>query len=317
MLVAGYTGLIGSAITRRLQSLGYEKLILKRRPDFDFSKKEDVARLFATEKPDVVMIAAARVGGIIANNTFRSEFLRENLEIQNNLIWASHENGVRRLVFLGSSCIYPREAQQPMAESSLLTGPLEMTNRPYAIAKIAGLELVNCLVTQYERRYFSVMPTNLYGPRDNFHPQYSHVLPALIRRFHEAKVAGDKQVVVWGSGKPKREFLYSEDCADAIIYLTENLGEDFFERMKNTDQRFFHINLGSGQEVRISELVDLIRSCVGYTGDVVYDSSKPDGTPRKLLDTSLLKSLGWAPKISLEKGISLTYQWFLSEALQN
>jgi len=315
IFLAGHRGLVGSAIGRRLADSGYENIITRDRKDLDLLDQNKVRDFFATEKPDAVFIAAAKVGGILANNTFRSDFLYENLVIQNNLIWSSHQNDVETLVFLGSSCIYPKLCPQPMREEFLLGGPLEFTNRPYALAKIAGLELINTLVLQYGRRYFSAMPTNLYGPGDNFHAENSHVLPALIRKFHEAKQEGRSETIIWGTGKPKREFLFSEDCADAVVYLAENLSEDFYQEQMKTDEKYFHINVGSGQELSIRELAELISDVVGYKGDIVSDPSKPDGTPRKLLDSSKLFNLGWKPNTELRAGIAAAYQDFMSNGL--
>jgi len=313
IFLAGHRGLVGSAIGRRLQKSGYKNIVTRDRKDLNLLDQRRVADFFAEEKPDTVFIAAARVGGILANNTFRADFLYENLMIQNNLIWSAHQNDVETLVFLGSSCIYPRMCPQPMREESLLSGYLEFTNRPYALAKIAGLELVNALVQQYGRRYFSAMPTNLYGPGDNFHPENSHVLPALIRKFHEAKQSNSAETVIWGTGTPKREFLYSEDCADAVVYLAENLDDKFFKKQLDSAERYFHINVGSGQELSIRELAEMIADVVGYQGNIVCDLSKPDGTPRKLLDSSKLFELGWKPQTKLRDGIAASYQDFLEK----
>jgi len=309
--IAGHAGLVGSALRQNLNSKGYSNQILRNKNELDLLDQSSTDKFFDLEKPDVVFVAAARVGGIQANNTYRAEFIYQNIQIQNNIIWNAHIHGVKRLVFLGSSCIYPRNAAQPMQEESLLTGPLEFTNRPYALAKIAGLETVNSLYQQYGHKYFSVMPTNLYGPKDNFHPENSHVLPALIRRFHEAKMSDLSEVVVWGSGKPKREFLYSEDCADAIVYLAENLGDKFYSEVSKSESQYFHVNVGSGEEVEIGELAQIIKKVVGYNGKLSFDSSKPDGAPRKLLDCKKLLNLGWRPKTSLVDGIEKVYKWYL------
>ncbi|RZK63692.1 MAG: GDP-L-fucose synthase, partial [Pedobacter sp.] len=257
------------------------------------------------ERPSLVIIAAAKVGGIHANNTYRADFLYENLVIQNNIIWGSHLADVSRLIFLGSSCIYPKNSPQPMPENCLLTGLLETTNQPYAIAKIAGLELVDALRKQYSRDYFSVMPTNLYGPGDNFNLENSHVLPALLKKIIAAKQSNAPAVEVWGTGTPLREFMYSEDCASAIVHTSENCTRDFFDQL-----HFSHINIGTGQEVSIRELAETIAKEVGYTGKLEFDTSKPDGTPRKLLDTKILKSLNWQPKYSLAEGVRMTIRWY-------
>jgi GDP-L-fucose synthase len=311
IFVAGHKGLVGSAIVNKLKLRGYQNILTRDRHDLDLTNQVAVSAFLEQERPSVIVIAAAKVGGILANNKLRSDFLYENLMIQNNLIMGGHRIDAEKVVFLGSSCIYPRLCRQPMHESDLLTGPLEYTNRPYALAKIAGLELINALNIQYGRRYFSVMPTNLFGPRDNFHPEHSHVLPALIRRFHEAKEATAKDVVIWGTGSPLREFLYSEDCADAIVHLMENLDESFYSSVNDSEQKFFHINIGSGLEVSIKELAEEIKLVVGYKGTLTFDSSKPDGTPRKLLDVSQLYSTGWRPTTSLRAGIESSYKWYL------
>ena len=312
IFVAGHRGLVGSSIAAVLKERGYENLITRSRSELDLLDGRAVADFFAHEKPDVVFLAAAKVGGIQANNTFRADFIFENLQVQNNVIWNSHLNDVKRLVFLGSSCIYPRQAPQPMRENALLTSHLEYTNRPYAIAKIAGLELVNALRSQYGRDYFSVMPTNLYGPGDNFHPENSHVLPAMIRRFCAAKDARASEVTIWGTGKPKREFMYSKDCAAAIVYLAETLDASTFNGAVFQDECWSHINIGSSQEVSISELAHLIAKIVGFKGEIKFDPTKPDGTLRKLLDTGVLRGLGWEPKTSLENGIRASVDWFLA-----
>jgi GDP-L-fucose synthase len=312
VFVAGHRGLIGSAIVEQLKQRGYPNILMRTRADLDLLDLVAVQSFFQTERPDVVILAAARVGGIVANNTMRVEFLAENLQVQNNVILAAHSANCRMLVFLGSSCVYPRECPQPIKEEFLLTGPLEYTNRPYALAKIAGLELINALNEQYGRRYFSVMPTNLYGAGDNFHPENSHVLPGLIRRFHQAKMSNQSVVKVWGTGSPRREFMYSTDCADAIVHLAEHLTEEFFQRRARKPEHYYHINVGSGEEVSISELAKMIADVVGFKGSIEFDSAKPDGTPRKLLDVSELSSIQWRPKTSLLDGIRQTYQWFVS-----
>lgn len=296
--VAGHQGLVGSAILRQLRAQGYQNVIIIPREELDLLEQEAVYRLFAREKPEYVFLAAARVGGIEANRSFPAQFIRENLLIQSHIIDAAYNNGVRKLLFLGSSCIYPALAPQPLKEEYLLNGSLEETNEAYAIAKIAGIKMCQAYNRQYGCNYISVMPTNLYGPGDNFDLNTSHVLPALIRKFHEAKIRQDKEVVVWGSGKPRREFLHVDDLASACIFL-----------MQNYDQPEI-INIGTGKDISIANLASLVKNIVGYEGKIVYDHSKPDGTPRKLLDTSKLKALGWQPQITLRQGIESTYRWF-------
>ena len=313
IFVAGGSGLVGSAIVAQLQSKGYANILTPSHKELNLENQSEVESYFAKEKPDVVFIAAAKVGGIHANNTFRADFIYKNMQIQNNVIWSAHQHNSKRLIFLGSSCIYPKQCSQPMQETALLTGELEYTNRPYAVAKIAGLKLVQALRTQYKRDYFSVMPTNLYGPGDNFHPEESHVLPALIRRFYEAKKQNTPEVVVWGSGKPLREFMYSQDCASAIVFLAENLSEQQLQESAIGKAHWSHVNVGTGQEVSIAELAKLIAKVVGYAGTVTFDSSKPDGTLRKLLDCSLLHQWGWKPQTTLEQGIQQTLDWFEKE----
>jgi len=299
IFVAGHRGLVGSAIVRRLQALGYDNLVLKTRRELDLTSREAVSCFYQSEKPDFVFLAAAKVGGIMANSTYPAEFLFENLEIQANVIDGAYRNGAKKLLFLGSSCIYPKLAPQPIKEEYLLTGPLEPTNEAYAIAKIAGLKLCAAYRQQYGFPAISLMPTNLYGPGDNFDLQKSHVLPALIRKFHEAKISGASEVVVWGSGRPRREFLYADDLADAAVFLMNNYEDPEL------------INVGVGDDVTIAELADHVKAAVGYQGNIVYDASKPDGTPRKLLDVSKLHALGWSAKIQLDEGIGLAYKWFL------
>lgn len=297
--VAGHRGLVGSAICRRLQALGYQKLLTRTHSELDLREQEAVRAFFELEKPDYVFLAAAKVGGIYANNTYPADFMRDNLQIQTNVIDAAWQNGVQKLQFLGSSCIYPKFAPQPMSEDCLLTGILEPTNEWYAIAKIAGIKMCQAYKRQYGFNAISLMPTNLYGQGDNFHPENSHVLPALLRRFHEAKVEGKTEVVIWGTGTPRREFIYVDDLADAAVFLMEHYdGEEF-------------VNVGWGEDIAIGELAELIQEIVGFSGKLEFDSSKPDGTPRKLLDISRLKSLGWSPQISLKEGIKSTYVWFL------
>jgi len=298
--IAGHRGMVGSAIHRRLMALGYTNFVLRTSDELDLRNQQAVAGFFAAERPDYVFLAAAKVGGIMANNTMRADFLYENLAIQNNVIHQSYVHGVKKLMFLGSSCIYPKLAPQPIKEEYLLTGPLEPTNEPYAIAKIAGIKLCEAYHDQYGCNFISVMPTNLYGYRDNYHPEHSHVLPALLRRLHEAKVAGQPTVTVWGSGTPMREFLFADDLADACVFLMEN----------------YHgpqlINIGTGEDLPIRELAGLIKSVVGYEGELVFDASKPDGTPRKLMDVSKLHRMGWRHTTPLEEGVRLVYQDFLA-----
>lgn len=297
--VAGHRGLVGSAITRAIEASEDHSWIGRTRRELDLSDRDAVFAYLDSEKPDAIVVAAAKVGGIHANATFPVEFLTQNLQIQGNLLDGAHAAGIDRLLFLGSSCIYPKFAPQPITESSLLTGALESTNEPYAIAKIAGLKLVEAYRHEYHRKWISAMPTNLYGPGDNFHPENSHVLPALLRRFHEAKTAGATTVVCWGTGSPLREFLHADDLADACLFLLENYDE--------TE----HVNVGSGNEISIKELTELIGEVVGFEGEIQWDATKPDGTPRKLLDTSKLVSLGWQAKIGLREGLERTYAWYL------
>jgi GDP-L-fucose synthase len=297
--VAGHKGLVGSAITRKLQELGYFNLIFKTIEELDLMDQKATADFFAAEKPEYVFLAAAKVGGIAANNDFPADFIFQNLQIQNNIIHNAYLNGVKKLLFLGSSCIYPRECPQPIKEEYLLTGPLEKTNDAYAIAKIAGIKMCQSYNKQYGTKFISVMPTNQYGPNDNFDLESSHVLPALLRKFHDAKISGAKEVIMWGTGSPKREFLHVDDTADACAYLMETYqGDDI-------------VNIGTGEDISIKELAEMIKEIVGFEGETINDTSKPDGTPRKLLDVSRLHSLGWKHKIPLEKGIKMTYDWFL------
>ncbi len=297
--VAGHRGLVGSSIVRKLQSEGYNNLILKTHHELDLLSQKAVADFFESEKPDYVFQAAAKVGGIYANATQKADFIYQNLEIQNNIINSAYVNKVKKLLFLGSSCIYPKMSPQPIKEEYLLTGPLEETNDAYAIAKISGLMMCRFYREQYGVDFISAMPTNLYGYNDNFDLKNSHVLPALIRKFHTAKVNGEKKVIVWGTGSPLREFLFVEDIADALVYLMNNYSD------------FSHVNVGTGEDITIKDLALLIKKIVGFDGELEFDTSKPDGTPRKLLDVSKLKSTGWKPKYSLEEGITLTYKWFL------
>lgn len=293
--------MVGSAIYRKLEKEGYTNLITRTSAELDLRDQEAVTEFFTTEKPDYVFLAAAKVGGIVANNTYRADFLYENLAIQNNVIHQSYKNGVKKLMFLGSSCIYPKLAPQPLKEEYLLTGLLEETNEPYAIAKIAGIKMCDAYRDQYGCNFISVMPTNLYGYNDNYHPQNSHVLPALIRKFHEAKTNGTPEVIVWGSGSPMREFLFADDLANACYFLMENYSEPHL------------INIGTGVDLTIKDLALLIKKVVGFEGELTFDSTKPDGTPRKLMDVSKLHQLGWKHKIELEEGIKLAYQDFLSK----
>ncbi|MGB5118800.1 MAG: GDP-L-fucose synthase [Providencia rettgeri] len=308
IFVAGHRGMVGSAIVRHLSLLNDCEIVSRNRDELDLLSQVDVECFFETEKIDQVYLAAAKVGGIVANNTYPAEFIYENLTIQNNIIHAAHMNGIQDLLFLGSSCIYPKFAEQPMKESALLTGTLEETNEPYAIAKIAGIKMCESYNRQYGRNYRSVMPTNLYGENDNFHPENSHVIPALLRRFHEAKLNGDSKVVAWGSGKPMREFLHVDDMAAASIYVM-NLDQDTYNA--NTQPMLSHINVGTGVDCTIRELVETVAKVVGFKGDIEFDSSKPDGAPRKLMNVSRLKALGWSAKIGLEQGLTTTYDWFL------
>jgi GDP-L-fucose synthase len=298
--IAGHQGMVGSAILRKLYAEGYSNFILKTSSELDLRNQSEVKTFFEREKPMYVFLAAAKVGGIIANNTYRADFLYDNLAIQNNVIHQSFKNGVKRLLFLGSSCIYPKLAPQPLKEETLLSGPLEHTNEPYAIAKIAGLKLCEAYHDQYGVDFFSVMPTNLYGINDNYHPVNSHVLPSLIRRFHEAKLNKVEEVVVWGTGTPLREFMFSDDLADACFTLMKNKGK--YESL---------INVGTGQEISIIDLAHLVKKIVGYEGKISLDKTKPDGTPRKLMDVSRLKNMGYVFKTSLEEGIKQAYQDFL------
>jgi GDP-L-fucose synthase len=297
--IAGHTGLVGSAILRGLQSQGYGNLILRTHQELDLEIQKDVNDFFETERPEYVFLAAAKVGGIYANNTYPADFIYNNLVIETNVIHASYKYRVKKLLFLGSSCIYPRLAPQPMKEEYLLTGELEPTNEPYAIAKIAGIKMCQSYNRQYRTNFISVMPTNLYGPNDNYDPMNSHVLPALIRRFHEAKIQQLPFVEVWGTGAPRREFMYSEDMAEACIFLMNNYDGDKI------------VNIGTGEDITIRELADLIAEVVGYKGAIRWDNTKPDGTPRKLLDVSFLHSLGWKHKTSLKEGLNLAYKDFL------
>ncbi|GAB2681998.1 GDP-L-fucose synthase [Aliiglaciecola aliphaticivorans] len=309
VFVAGHRGMVGSAIVRQLTKQGDVEIVTKTRSELNLTSQAEVSEFFAKENIEQVYLAAAKVGGIIANNTYPAEFIYENLMIQCNIINSAHVAGVQDLLFLGSSCIYPKLAEQPMSEDALLTGTLEPTNEPYAIAKIAGIKLCESYNRQYGRNYRSVMPTNLYGENDNFHPENSHVIPALIRRFHEAKLEGKPEVVAWGSGKPMREFLHVDDMAAASIYVMQ-LDSATYEA--NTQPMLSHINVGTGVDCTIRELVETVAKVTGYEGDISFDASKPDGAPRKLMNVSRLKDLGWQYSISLEEGLASTYEWFLA-----
>ena len=296
--VAGHNGMVGSAVIRALRRYGFSNYITRSSGELDLRNQQSVNEFFAEEQPEVVILAAARVGGILANRDYPYTFLHDNLALQNNVIQAAHQNGVERLIFLGSSCIYPKFAEQPITEDSLLTGELESTNEWYAIAKIAGLKMCQALRRQYGRKYFSLMPTNLYGPNDNFDLETSHVLPALIRRFHEA--LPDKEVTLWGTGSPMREFLHVDDLAEAILHVMQ------------MEPEFDYYNVGTGQDLSIKELSELIQKVTGHRGKIIWDTSKPDGTPRKLLDISRISSTGWQPQISLEEGVKATREWFIT-----
>lgn len=303
--IAGHRGLVGSAILRRLRTAGYTDIICRTHAELDLIDQQAVNVFFERERPEYIFLAAAKVGGIHANNTYRAEFIYQNLMIESNIIHAAFRNGAKKLMFLGSSCIYPKHAPQPMKEEYLLTGLLEPTNEPYAIAKIAGIKMCDAYNRQYGSNFMCVMPTNLYGPGDNYDPNNSHVLPALIRRMHEAKVQGAKEVVVWGSGTPKREFLYSDDLGDACVYL--------MEKYNAADVGEF-VNVGIGEEISIEELAELVANVVGFNGKLVFDNSKPDGTPRKLLDVSRLQKLGWRARTRLQEGLIRAYEDYLNRA---
>jgi GDP-L-fucose synthase len=309
--VAGHRGLVGTALVRQLKSRGYNNLLLRTHAELELRDQAAVQTFFAAEKPEYVILAAAKVGGIHANNTYPAEFIHDNLVIQSNVIHSAWQHNVTRLLFLGSSCIYPKDCPQPMKEEYLLTGPLEPTNRPYALAKIAGIEMCHAYNRQYGTKYMAVMPTNLYGPNDNYDLNNSHVMPALIRKMHEAKQSGDKEVVVWGTGTPKREFLYSDDMADACLYLMEQ-SESSLSDLFN-DERPPLVNIGCGEDLTIRELAEIIAGAVEYTGKLVFDSTKPDGTMRKLMDVSRINSFGWLPKMSIAEGVMLTYRSYTAK----
>lgn len=309
IFVAGHNGMVGSAIVRKLAQQGDVELVSRDRRELDLLNQQAVTDFFAAENIDQVYLAAAKVGGIVANNTYPAEFIYQNLTIQNNIIHGAHLADVQNLLFLGSSCIYPKLAEQPMSEQALLTGLLEPTNEPYAIAKIAGIKMCESYNRQYGRNYRSVMPTNLYGEHDDFHPENSHVIPALLRRFHQAKLDGLAEVIAWGSGKPMREFLHVNDMAAASIYVM-NLSDDVYKA--NTQEMLSHINVGTGVDCTIRELVETVAKVVGFEGKIKFDATKPDGAPRKLMNVSRLKDLGWQYSISLEQGLTDTYAWFLN-----
>ena len=314
--IAGHRGLVGSAIVKNLKEKGYTNLIYRSHDTLDLMNQSAVAAFFQSEKPEYVILAAAKVGGIVANNTYRADFIYENLQIQNNVIHQSYLNGVKKLLFLGSTCIYPKNCPQPMKEEYLLTSELEYTNEPYAIAKIAGIKMCESYNLQYGTNFISVMPTNLYGPNDNFDLETSHVLPALIRKIHEAKLNNEAQVEIWGSGKPRREFLYSEDMADACVFLMEN--RDFSDIVNSTfsnghsnEIRNTHLNIGTGIDISIQELAEIIKKIVGFEGKFYFNTSKPDGTMAKLTDPSKLNALGWKHTVELEEGIRKMYEWYI------
>ncbi|MBN1639199.1 MAG: GDP-L-fucose synthase [Ignavibacteriales bacterium] len=305
--IAGHTGMVGSAILRKLYSDGFTNIIFKDISELDLTKQNEVEKYFKTEKPELVIIAAAKVGGILANNTYRAQFIYENLMIEANIIHASYLNNVEKVIFLGSSCIYPKLAKQPLKEEYLLTDSLEYTNEPYAIAKIAGIKLCENYYKQYGCNYLSVMPTNLFGPDDNFNLHSSHVLPALIRKFHEGKSNPKQSVEIWGTGSPMREFLYVEDLTEAIIFVLQNVNaKDLYEN------GISHLNIGTGEDISIKDLSFMIKKIVGFEGNIIFDRTKPDGTPKKLLDVSRINKLGWKHKTTLEEGIKLAYKWFLN-----
>jgi GDP-L-fucose synthase len=304
--LAGHNGMVGSAIFRELTKSGYNNIVTKSLDELDLRNQSEVNSFFENEKPEVVIIAAAKVGGILANNTYRAEFLYDNLMIEANLIHASYLNNAEKVIFLGSSCIYPKLAPQPLKEEYLLSDYLEYTNEPYAIAKIAGIKLCESYYKQYGSNFLSLMPTNLYGFNDNFNLQTSHVLPALIRKFHEAKTSDSESVTIWGTGSPKREFLFVDDLAEAVKFTLENI-----EAKSLYDLEISQLNVGTGEDLTISELADTIKKIVGFEGSIIYDSTKPDGTPRKLMDVSRINNMGWKHKTNLEEGIKKTYEWFL------
>ena len=306
--LAGHRGMVGSAIARNLAARGHMNIVTRSHAELDLTSQADVARFFEQERPDEVYLAAARVGGILANSTYPADFIYTNLMIEANVVHAAHQYGVQKLLFLGSSCIYPKHAQQPMAEDSLLTGLLEPTNEPYAIAKIAGIKLCESYARQHGRDYRSVMPTNLYGPGDSYRPENSHVIPALIRRFHEAKLGGLRSVAIWGTGTPRREFLHVDDMAEACVFV---MNLDVATYRANTSAMQSHINVGAGRDISITELAHMVARTIGFTHEITFDHTKPDGAPRKLMDSTRLNSLGWRAKIELEAGLASTYQRFV------
>jgi GDP-L-fucose synthase len=317
IFVAGHRGLVGSAIVKNLKEKGYDNLILKTHKELDLTNQQETNDFFESEKPDYVFLAAAKVGGIVANNTYRADFIYQNLQIQNNVIHSSYKSGVKKLLFLGSTCIYPKNCPQPMSEESLLTSELEYTNEPYAIAKIAGIKMCESYNLQYNTNFISVMPTNLYGPNDNFDLETSHVLPALMRKMHEAKLNNSAEVEIWGSGTPRREFLYSEDMADACVFIMENVDfkdivchSEFISESKK-EVRNTHINIGTGEDISIKDLAFLIKEIVGFDGELVFNTNKPDGTMIKLTNPNKLSGLGWKHSIKLKQGIDCVYKWYL------
>ncbi len=311
--VAGHRGLVGSALVRALQARGFANLLLRTHAELDLTDQAATRDFFERERPDYVFLAAAKVGGIHANDTYPAEFIRDNLAIQTNVIHEAWRAGVRRLLFLGSSCIYPRDCPQPMREDYLLTGPLESTNRPYALAKIAGIEMCRSYNRQYGTKFLAVMPTNLYGPGDNYHPENSHVIPALIRKFHEAKTAGAPTVKVWGTGTPRREFLYSDDMADACLFLTDLPEEAFGALVAGRSAQAPLVNIGVGEDLTIRELAGKVKAVTGFAGEIEFDPARPDGTPRKLLDTGRLGALGWRARTGLDQGLAWAYRDFLQK----
>ncbi len=301
IFVAGHRGMVGAAVVRRLQSQGYQNILVKTHAELDLTRQADVENFFATEKPDAVVLAAAKVGGIHANNTYPAEFIYQNLMMECNIIHSAYLQKVKKLLFLGSSCIYPRMAPQPIPESALLTGELEKTNEAYALAKISGLKMCDFYRRQYGCDFISAMPTNLYGPHDNYHPQNSHVIPALLRKFHEAKIQGKSEVEIWGTGKPLREFLYVEDLAEALVFLLENFSGEG------------HVNVGSGEDLSIADLARTVQEVVGFQGELRFNPAMPDGTPRKVMDVSRINAMGWKSRTSLRDGLKEAYQWAVAE----
>ena len=310
--IAGHNGLVGSAIVRQLESRGFTNLLTRTHKELDLTNQSEVQKFFQQEKPDYVILAAAKVGGIHANNTYPADFIYQNMMIEANVIHLAYRNNAKRLLFLGSSCIYPVAAEQPMREDALLTGVLESTNEPYALAKIAGIKLCESYNRQHGTDFRSVMPTNLYGPNDNFHPENSHVIPALMQRFHQAKMDNDKEVVVWGTGNAMREFLYVDDMAKASLFIL-GLDKDIYKA--NTQPMLSHINVGTGRDITIRKVAEIMKEVVGYTGKLTFDTLKPDGAPRKLIDITRIKNMGWEHSVSLEDGLAETYEWYLKDRL--